>query len=140
MQTFLLSLLCVLSVLTALSAVTGWRSWPLFLCASLVMLVVCVIEFYLSQRRAARPRSFDVDLRVNTVPSPQEIEEQIKRVQDLIRRAREYDAEPPQPPQEISVECFACHVTESYPAGTGNAAAQSPHLLTHPERCLVIGV
>lgn len=75
---------------------------------------------------------------ISGLPTPQEIEATLARVRAYLDNADD-DPRRPQPPGEISVECFACKVTETYPPGTGNAAAQSAHLNTHPERCLVIG-
>lgn len=145
MQTLFSILTLVFSIATMIAATVDATGpfnprpfTPWLLGAAIISLIVTVL-FGRKGFQPTAPKSFDVDLRVNTVPSPAEIEEQIRRVQELVRRAREADGDLPQPDCEISVECFACHVTENYPAGTGNAAAQSAHLLTHPERCLVIG-
>lgn len=141
MQTFLLTLLCTLPVLSAFAAVVGWRSWPLFLCASLVMLVVCVVEFYLSQRRRLRPTALprsDISDHPGMM-SPQEITATLERV----RRFLNDDSGVyllPQPQKAVTVACSACDVAEVYPEGHGNDAAKSPHLLTHPDRCMVVGI
>jgi len=136
----LATVLCIVfSVATFITATTpingmNLQSWSPWFFAVAISALFCAIA---SQPRHNTPTG-RLARDISDLTTPGEIEATLARVKAYLDNDPN-DPRRPQPPGQISVECFACHVTENYPPGTGNAAAQSPHLNTHPERCLVIG-
>lgn len=131
MQISLITLLCALSVLSAGASIMGWQVWPLFFIGALVMLVIVCVDAYLRSRQRPAEQSAQVD----AMPSPSDITAALERARAFLNDERGAL----QPPRAITVACSRCDVTELYPVGHGNDAAQSPHLLTHPDHCVVIG-
>lgn len=138
MQTLFTILTVTFSLATFVSAtatVEGFNLRPLCPWFAIPAGICLVVVAVLSRRKAQLPGARSVTIPSN-MPSPAEIEATLARVREFLACE---NSGMPQPDREIRVECGECHVSETYPPGTGNAAAQSAHLLTHPERCLVIG-
>ena len=67
--------------------------------------------------------------------SPEYMKEVLARMRQFIN---DESGQSPLPPDGVMVDCDACDLVEHYPQT--NDAANSPHLLTHPERCRVFPV
>jgi hypothetical protein len=67
------------------------------------------------------------------VPAPYEIEAAVRRIRRFLDRSD--DLSVPDPPGGVDVACEQCEITEHYVYSSN--AAESAHLLEHPEVCRV---
>lgn len=142
MRTFFTVLTIAFSVATLITAtanIEGTNMQPAaqwFFTGAIISLFAAIIIGYNRPSRYITAKPTHVAKDLARMPSPQEIEDTIRRVRAFINDERGTAAGlQPQPPNGAIVECEECHVKEVYPRG--NDAAQSAHLNEHPTRCKV---
>jgi hypothetical protein len=101
--------------------------------AALFIVVACAGFLYQAccdSRRIQQATAAIVPVDAN-MPAPYEIEAAVRR----LRRILDSEGFVPDPPGGVDVHCEQCEVTEHYVYSSN--AAESAHLLEHPERCRV---
>lgn len=136
MRTTLIAILtALLSIAAAVAALTpGWfYLWPWLTGCALIAMVATLLSTmpWASLFKSATPAPAVAVS--DGMPALHEIEASIRRLRRIL--ASNGDLVVPDPPNGVDVACEQCEVVEHYVYSSN--AAESTHLLDHPERCRV---